>query len=131
MGILNGKIALISGAASKRSMGHAIALRLANEGANIILLDKYAKPASLIPADKEWGGLDEIVTEINSIGKEAMAMVADITNGQEIDSVVTKTVNKFNKIDILVHCAGISRTRRDSCYRSRRGRLEKGYRYQS
>ena len=107
MGILNGKIALISGVASKRSMGHAIALRLANEGANIVLIDKYAKPNSVIPADKEWGGLDEIVTEINSLGKEAIATVADITNGKEIDSALTKAVNKFGKIDILVHCAAI------------------------
>ncbi len=107
MGILNGKVALISGAASKRSMGHAIALRLAKEGANIVLIDKDARPNNLIPADKEWGGLDTIVTEINSLGKEALAVVANITNAKEIDSAVTKALDRFKKIDILVHCAAI------------------------
>jgi 3-oxoacyl-[acyl-carrier protein] reductase len=107
MGILNGKVALISGVASKRSMGHAIALRLANEGANVVLIDKNARPNNLIPADKEWGGLDEIVAEIKSLGKEALAAVADTTNGIEIDSAITKALNRFNKIDILVHCAAI------------------------
>jgi NAD(P)-dependent dehydrogenase (short-subunit alcohol dehydrogenase family) len=107
MGILNGKIALVSGAASKRSMGHTIALCLANEGANIILIDKYAKPGSVIPADKDWGGLDDIVSEIKSTGKEAIALVADITSSQQVDSAVTTAINKFNKIDILVHCAAI------------------------
>jgi NAD(P)-dependent dehydrogenase (short-subunit alcohol dehydrogenase family) len=107
MGILNGKVALISGVASKRSMGHAIALRLANEGANIVLIDKNPRPNNIIPADKEWGGLDQIITEINSLDKEAMAVVADITNSKEIDSAITKAVNRFDKIDILVHCAAI------------------------
>jgi NAD(P)-dependent dehydrogenase (short-subunit alcohol dehydrogenase family) len=107
MGILNGKVALISGAASKRSMGHAIALRLAKEGAKIVLLDKNARPDSKIPADKNWGGLDTIVAEITSLGKEAMAAVADITNAKEIDSALTKAISKFNRIDILVHCAAI------------------------
>jgi 3-oxoacyl-[acyl-carrier protein] reductase len=107
MGILDGRVALISGVASKRSMGHAIALRLANEGANVVLIDKNARPNNVIPADKEWGGLDEIVAEIKSLGKEALAVVADITNGIEIDSAITKALNRFNKIDILVHCAAI------------------------
>jgi 3-oxoacyl-[acyl-carrier protein] reductase len=107
MGILDGKVALITGVSSKRSMGHAIALRLAGEGANVVLIDKYAKPNSLIPKDKEWGGLDDVVKEIKSIGRETLAAVADITIAKEIDSALNQAVNKFGKIDILVHCAAI------------------------
>jgi NAD(P)-dependent dehydrogenase (short-subunit alcohol dehydrogenase family) len=107
MGILEGKVALITGVASKRSMGHAIALRLASEGANIVLIDKYAKPNTLLPTDKEWGGLEDVAKEVKSRGKEALAAVADITIGKEIDAALSKAVNKFGKIDILVHCAAI------------------------
>ncbi len=107
MGILAGKVALVTGVSSKRSMGHAISLRLAGEGANIVLMDKYAKPNTLLPQDKAWGGLDEVAQEIKSIGRESLPAVADITNAGQIDSALNKAVNKFGKIDILVHCAGV------------------------
>jgi NAD(P)-dependent dehydrogenase (short-subunit alcohol dehydrogenase family) len=107
MDILKGKVALITGVAGKKSMGHAIALRLASEGANIVLLDKCAKPDTLVQADKDWGGLDEVVKEIKSLGRETLAAVADITISKEIDTALGKAVKKFGKIDILVHCAAI------------------------
>jgi len=107
MGILKGKVALITGVTSKKSMGHAIALCLASESADIVLMDKYAKPETSIPTDKEWGGLDEVVEEIESLGRKALASVADITIAKEIDAALTKAVEKFGKIDILVHCAAI------------------------
>jgi NAD(P)-dependent dehydrogenase (short-subunit alcohol dehydrogenase family) len=105
MNSLEGKVALVTGAASKRGMGHAIALRLAREGANVVVVDKYAAPRSLFPGDEEWGGLDAEVAEIESLGRKALAMVVDISNSQEIDKAVAKALEKFKKIDILVHCA--------------------------
>jgi NAD(P)-dependent dehydrogenase (short-subunit alcohol dehydrogenase family) len=44
MGNLDGKIAFVTGTASKRGMGHAIALRLAQEGADVAVVDKFAAP---------------------------------------------------------------------------------------
>jgi NAD(P)-dependent dehydrogenase (short-subunit alcohol dehydrogenase family) len=107
MNRLEGKVALVTGAASKRGMGHAIALRLAREGANIVIVDKYAAPRSLFPGDEGWGGLDAEVAEIEALGGEAMAIVVDISNSQEIDAAVAKTLERFGRIDILVHCAAI------------------------
>ena len=107
MNSLDGKVALVTGAASKRGMGHAIALRLAGEGANVVIVDKYSVPRSLFPGDEEWAGLDEIVTEIESLGSEGLAVVADVSHSQAIDETVAKAQNKFGKIDILVHCAAL------------------------
>jgi len=107
MNSLEGKVALVTGAASKRGMGHAIALRLAREGANVVIVDKIAAPKSLWPGDEGWGGLDEEVTEIKALGREALAMVADISNSKEVDEVVAKALEKFGRIDILVNCAAI------------------------
>jgi NAD(P)-dependent dehydrogenase (short-subunit alcohol dehydrogenase family) len=64
MNSLKGKVALVTGAASKRGMGHAVALRLAKEGADVVVADKIAAPKSMFPGDEGWGGLDEIVREI-------------------------------------------------------------------
>ncbi len=104
---LEGKVALVTGAASKRGMGHAIALRLAGEGADVAVTDKFAAPQSLFPGDTGWGGLDEEVTEINKMGCKALAMVADIADGKEVDKLVAATIKALGKIDILVHCAAI------------------------
>jgi 3-oxoacyl-[acyl-carrier protein] reductase len=107
MGNLKDKVALVTGAASKRGMGHATALRLAKEGANVVVIDKFAAPKSLFPGDEGWGGLDAEVAEIKALGRESMAMVVDISNGKEVEAAIAKTVEKFSKIDILVHCAAV------------------------
>ncbi len=104
---LEGKVAMVTGAASKRGMGHAVALRLAAEGANVIVLDKFAKPKSLWPGDEGWDGLDAVVEEIKSQGGEALAVVADIADSKAVDDAVAAALKKFGKIDILVHCGGI------------------------
>jgi len=104
---LNGKVAMVTGAASKRGMGHAIAVRLAREGADVVVLDKFAAPKSIWPGDEGWGGLDEVVKEVRAQGREALAVVADVTSGKVVDEAVAKALKKFGKIDILVHCGGI------------------------
>lgn len=104
---LEGKVALVTGAASKRGMGHAVALRLAREGADVAIADKYAAPRSLFAGDEGWGGLDEVVTEIESLGRKTLATVADISNSQAVDEMVAKTLGKFGQIDVLVNSVGI------------------------
>jgi NAD(P)-dependent dehydrogenase (short-subunit alcohol dehydrogenase family) len=104
---LEGKVALITGAASKRGMGRAVAVRLAKEGADVVVLDKFAAPKSIWPGDEGWGGLDDVVKEIEAEGKKGLAVVADVSNGKEVDEAVAKSLEKFGKIDILVHCGGI------------------------
>jgi meso-butanediol dehydrogenase/(S,S)-butanediol dehydrogenase/diacetyl reductase len=107
MTALNGKVALVTGAASKRGMGRAIAIRLAKEGADVAVLDKYAAPKSIWPGDEGWAGLDAVAEEIKAQGKQGLALVADVCSGAEVDAAVAKTLEKFKKIDILVHCGGI------------------------
>ncbi len=103
----SGKIAFVTGAASKRGMGHAIALRLAAGGADVAILDKYRAPRSLFAGDEDWRGLDEEVEEIKAIGREALALTADVSNSQEANESVEKVLKKFGRIDIFVHCAAI------------------------
>jgi NAD(P)-dependent dehydrogenase (short-subunit alcohol dehydrogenase family) len=104
---LKGKVALVTGAASKRGMGHAIALKLAGEGANVVVADKFASPKSFFPGDEGWGGLDAEVSEIKALGRDAMSTVLDVANSLDVDRVVANVVQKMGKIDILVHCAAI------------------------
>ena len=107
MNSLKGKVALVTGVASKSSIGHAVALKLAGEGANIVVLDKYAVPQNLIAEETGWGGLNDVVAEIKSQGSEALAVTANIASSEEVNAAIAKALETFKKIDILVHCAGI------------------------
>jgi NAD(P)-dependent dehydrogenase (short-subunit alcohol dehydrogenase family) len=107
MSSLIGKIVLVTGAASKRGMGHAIALRLAREGADIAILDMFRAPKSIWPGDEGWEGLDTEVGEIEAMGRRALPLVADVSKSQDVDAAVDTTIKKFGYIDILVHGGGI------------------------
>ena len=104
---LSGKVAFVTGAASKRGMGHAIALRLAGEGANVAVADKFPAPRSLFPGDENWAGLADVVKEVEALGVKGLSFVMDVSKGKEVDDVIRTTVEKFGKIDILIHCAAI------------------------
>jgi 3-oxoacyl-[acyl-carrier protein] reductase len=104
---LNGKIALVTGAAAKKSMGRSVAVRLAQDGANVAVMDKFAVPKNIWPGEENWGGLDAVVDEIKAQGKQGLAIVGDVSNSQEVDSAVARILAKFGKIDILVHCVGV------------------------
>jgi NAD(P)-dependent dehydrogenase (short-subunit alcohol dehydrogenase family) len=104
---LEGKVAIVTGTASKRGMGHAIALRLAREGADVVVMDRFAAPKSLFPGDEGWRGLDAEVDEINALGRKALAVTIDVSQSRDVDAAIAKTLAKFGRIDILVHCAAI------------------------
>jgi meso-butanediol dehydrogenase / (S,S)-butanediol dehydrogenase / diacetyl reductase len=107
---LSGKVAFVTGAASKRGMGRAVALRLAKEGADVIVNDKFAAPKSAWAGDEGWKGLDDVVKEIEAMGRKGLAVVAGLENSKEVDAAVKTSLDKFGKIDILVNCAGIRGT---------------------
>lgn len=95
MGIF-GKVALITGSA--RGIGKAIALELANHGANIVIND-------IVPKNE----IDKTLEEIKQINDKVLGIRADITVFNEVENMVKEIINKFGKIDILVNNAGITR----------------------
>lgn len=105
-GVLNGKVAFVTGAAAKRGMGRAVALRLAKEGADVMVTDKFASPKSAWAGDEAWQGLEDVVKEIEALGRKAAFAVASVDNLAECEAAVQKTIEKLGRIDILVNCAG-------------------------
>ncbi|MFC1926443.1 SDR family NAD(P)-dependent oxidoreductase [Chloroflexota bacterium] len=106
---LDGKVALVTGAASKPGFGHAIAVRLAQEGADIVVVDKDLPPDGLSEDDliEGWKGIVSVVEEVEALGRKALAIKTDITDSQQVKDMVTNAVGKFGKLDILVNNAGI------------------------
>lgn len=104
---LEGKVALVTGAAAKRSMGRAIALQLAKEGAHVAVADKLAAPPSIWPGDEGWTGLTAVVDEIEGWGSKGLALTADVSSAADVQAMVDRTAAEFGTIDILVHCVGV------------------------
>ncbi len=103
---LSGKVAFVTGAAAKRGMGRAVAVRMAMEGADVMVTDKFAAPKSAWAGDENWKGLEDVVKEIEGLGCKAMSAVAGVENSAEVDAAVKAALEKFGRIDILINCAG-------------------------
>ncbi len=104
-----GKVALITGAARKRGMGHATAIRLARCGADVAVNGRYRPPEEFPEEEKAegWRALESLVEEIESHGVRGLAITADITDRQQVQEMVERVVNEFEHIDILVANAGV------------------------
>ena len=104
-----GKVALITGAARKRGIGHATAIRLARCGANVAVNGR-SRPVEEFPEEEKaegWRGLESVVEEIESCGVKGMAITADITDRKQVQDMVGRVVKEFGRIDILVANAGV------------------------
>ena len=101
---LNGKVALITGSGGKNGIGRAIALRLAKEGADVAVNDIAENPYGT--DDTAWGGLSDVVAEIEAMNRRAISVVADVSDANQVEKMVHKTVSHFGSIDILVNNAG-------------------------
>lgn len=93
---LNGKTALVTGAS--RGIGRAIALRLAEDGANVAVI--YAGSAYKAEA---------VVNEITALGVNAKAYRCNVADSAAVNETVKAVTNDLGKIDILVNNAGITR----------------------
>jgi NAD(P)-dependent dehydrogenase (short-subunit alcohol dehydrogenase family) len=105
MGPLNGKVALITGAA--RGQGRSHALALASEGADIAVCD-IAEDISTVPyhlASK--ADLDETVAHVRALGRRVISQVADMRDTAQVARVVDATIAEFGRIDILAANHGI------------------------
>lgn len=96
MGLLEGKVALITGAA--RGIGKAIALKFASEGADIAFTDLVINEAT-----------EETVKEIEAYGHKVKAYASNAANFEETHKVIEEIHAEFGKIDILVNNAGITK----------------------
>ena len=95
MGILTGKVALVTGAA--RGIGAEIAKKLAAEGAAVAICDLKA----------EW--CDETVKAVETLGVQAKGYGVNVAVSAEVDACVKAVIADFGKLDILVNNAGITK----------------------
>ncbi|WP_228370486.1 3-oxoacyl-[acyl-carrier-protein] reductase [Gottschalkia acidurici] len=90
---LKDKVALVTG--GSRGIGKAVALKLASLGADIAIVDINTS--------------EQVVEEIEKLGRKAISLKADVSKMEETNEVVSEVLKEFGKVDILVNNAGITR----------------------
>lgn len=92
--MLKGKTAVITG--GSRGIGKAIAIKLAEMGANIVV-------------NYRSSSIDEVLTEIRAFGVNAIGVQCDISNSEDADKLIKTAFAEFGSVDILVNNAGITK----------------------
>ena len=93
--LLSGKTAIVTGAS--RGIGAAIAQRLCEAGANVVLCSRSAD------------AVGQIADTLQGNGYTVLAMAADISQKADVETLIEKTISQFSQIDVLVNNAGITR----------------------
>jgi 3-oxoacyl-[acyl-carrier protein] reductase len=94
---LSNKVAIVTGSA--RGIGRAIALKLAEAGANIVVNDIAAAADSL----------EGVAAEIRALNRQALVVTGDVSSSEDVARLVEKAAGTFGRIDILVNNAGVAR----------------------
>ncbi|ORJ58833.1 SDR family NAD(P)-dependent oxidoreductase [Mycobacterium simiae] len=89
------RVVLITGAS--KGLGKGIALEFARRGAAVVLVARSAGP------------LEQLAQQIRLLGGDALAVPTDVTSAEEVSALVSKTMDRFGRIDVLVNNAGIAR----------------------
>jgi 3-oxoacyl-[acyl-carrier protein] reductase len=94
MGKLDGKVALVTG--SGRNIGRATVLKLASEGAHVIVNSRSNQAEA-----------DAVAQEARGLGVKALSILADVSNKAQVDSMMSRARSEFGRIDILINNAAI------------------------
>ena len=94
---LTDRVAIVTGSA--RGIGQAIALKLAEVGANLVVND----------IESATEPLESVAAEIRALKRQSLAVTADVSAAEDVNRLVETAVGKFGRIDILVNNAGVTR----------------------
>src|SRR5215471_17508865 len=94
MGKLDGKLALVTG--SGRNIGRATVLKLAAEGAHVVVNSRTNQAEA-----------DAVAQEVRAGGGKALSLLADVSKREQVESMVSRAMSEFGRIDILINNAAI------------------------
>jgi 3-oxoacyl-[acyl-carrier protein] reductase len=108
---LDGRVAVITGAARMRSIGRSTAVELARAGCDVVLTGT-TRPPEQFPADEQaarWRGVESVADEVRALGRRAMSLVVDIADLDSVTAAAHEVIDAFGRVDVLVNNASASR----------------------
>ena len=96
---LHGRVALVTGAS--RGIGKALAIRMAREGADVVVAAKSEQSTERLP-----GSIHETAEEIRALGRRAVAVPTDVRDEESVRRMIERAVEELGRLDILVNNAG-------------------------
>lgn len=105
MGLLDGTVAVITGAG--RGQGRSHAITLASEGASIVAADVCAPVETVAYDVASRDDLDETVRLVEALGQKVVPVVADVRSTEDMNRMAQTAVDQFGRLDILLANAGI------------------------
>ena len=107
MGELEGKVAIVTGAGRRRSIGNSTAHVLAELGADLVLTGTGRDPSTFPPDEREigWRDIESTADEVRALGRRALTLVGDVTDEADVDTMIQRALEQFGRIDILVNNA--------------------------
>jgi 3-oxoacyl-[acyl-carrier protein] reductase/meso-butanediol dehydrogenase/(S,S)-butanediol dehydrogenase/diacetyl reductase len=107
---LEGKVALVTGAARRRGIGRAIALRLAREGADVVVHGSRRSPDAFPGHEREagWRGAASVAEEVEALGRRALAVDADVADPADVEAMVGRVRDELGRLDVLVNNAALA-----------------------
>jgi NAD(P)-dependent dehydrogenase (short-subunit alcohol dehydrogenase family) len=106
---LRDKAAIVTGAGRRGGIGAAVALRLAQDGADVVVGDICAPPTDLPHGGSgQWEDLAAIAAEIEALGVRSLPLRVDVTDAASVQAMVAQTKQALGRLDILVNNAGVA-----------------------
>ncbi len=107
MGTLDGKVAVITGAGGMKGIGRTTALKLAAQGADIVLSDVQRAAEDLPPQEitSQWRGIDSVAEEVEALGRRCLKVWCDLTVSEQIQALARQAAAHYGRLDILVNNA--------------------------
>ena len=111
MGVLDGKVAIVTGAGRLRGIGRATAYTLAELGADIVVTGTGRDPAKYPPDEKAvgWRDIESTAEQVRQLGRRSLPIIADVVKGEDVKRVVAMTCKEFGRIDFLINNAAFAR----------------------
>ena len=101
------EVAVVTGAGGMRSIGRAVALRLARDGYDIVVTD-FERPADRVGDDERaagWQGMVSVGREVEACGRRAHAVLCDLTSADDIERLIETAGESLGRVDVLVNTA--------------------------
>ena len=111
MAELDGKVAIVTGAGRLRGIGRAASVALARMGADVVVTGTGRDPATFPPDEKAvgWKDVEGTAEQVRAEGSRALTLKVDITDRDQVQMMIDRTLEEFGRMDILINNAAYPR----------------------